>query len=75
VPWLQQQIAEQKRVDASTSGAPVLSETALQTPVATKDSSSHSEVYLALPVDVKKASRQKKQIFVDKGVPGMYLFL
>ncbi|KAI0029609.1 kinase-like domain-containing protein [Vararia minispora EC-137] len=65
VPWLQQQIVEQKRIDATTSGAPVLTETT-QGPVTSKDPSNNAEVQLVLPGDAKKTWKQKKQMFLDK---------
>ncbi|KAA1478685.1 Serine/threonine-protein kinase [Dentipellis sp. KUC8613] len=65
VPWLQQQIAEQKRIDASTSGAPVLSETS-QGASSSKDQAGAPEVHLILPVDAKKQRKQTKQIFLDR---------
>lgn len=64
VGWLQHQIAEQKRIDATTAGAPtILSEIA---PDVAQDSGVLSEVQLLLP-DAKKRVKQVKQIFVDKG--------
>lgn len=65
VVWLQQQIAEQKRIDASTSGTPILSETS-QGPVVSKDLGSAPDVYLVLPGDQKKLRKQTKQMFVDR---------
>lgn len=66
VPWLQQQIAEQKRVDATTSGVSTLSETA-QGFVSSKEAGSSADVQLVLPVDTKKQRKQTKQIFLDRG--------
>lgn len=66
VVWLQQQIAEQKRIDASTSGTPILSETS-QGPVVSKDLGSAPDIYLVLPGDQKKLRKQTKQMFIDRG--------
>lgn len=65
VPFLLQQIAEQKRIDASISGTPLLAESS-QGSVPTKESGS-SEVQLLLPADAKKQRKQTKQIFLDRG--------
>ncbi|KAI0320013.1 hypothetical protein OF83DRAFT_1275377 [Amylostereum chailletii] len=65
VPWLQQQIAEQKRVDTTTSGAPVLAETS-QGPISSKDPGNNPDVQLVLPGDAKKQRKQTKQLFMDK---------
>ena len=65
VPWLQERIAEQKRIDAVTSGA----ERSLQdstlpptTPQSTRD------VQLLLPGDLKKGKAGPKQMFSDRGL-------
>ncbi|KAI6046986.1 kinase-like domain-containing protein [Pisolithus marmoratus] len=63
VGWLQQQIAEQKRVDSSTSGAtdhPDILHTSLS-----GGTSSGSDVHLVLPVDTKK-QRKHVRILLDK---------
>ncbi|KAI0051565.1 Serine/threonine-protein kinase [Auriscalpium vulgare] len=65
VVWLQQQISEQKRLDASTSGAPVLSDISQGT-VASKDPETVPEVQLVLPGDARKQRKQTKQIFLDR---------
>ncbi|KAF8839726.1 Serine/threonine-protein kinase [Paxillus ammoniavirescens] len=65
VGWLHQQIAEQKRVDSSTSGASDYPET-LQAALSGKDSSSGSDVQLVLPMDTKKQRKHVKQILLDK---------
>ncbi|TFY77050.1 hypothetical protein EWM64_g6962 [Hericium alpestre] len=65
VPWLQHQIAEQKRIDASTSGAPALSD-APQISSSSKDVAGNPDVQLLLPGDAKKHRKQTKQIFLDR---------
>jgi translation initiation factor 2-alpha kinase 4 len=65
---LQHQIAEQKRIDATTAGTPaILAEMAPDMVSATKDSGVLSEIQLLLP-DPKKRGKQTKQIFMDKGM-------
>ncbi|KAF8959858.1 kinase-like domain-containing protein [Flammula alnicola] len=64
VSWLQHQIADQKRVDATTSGAPVLTETSAHLPVI-KDTAVNPQVQLVLP-DPKKQRKNVKQLFEDK---------
>ena len=65
VGWLQHQIADQKRVDATTSGAQNhLLETAPNFPVI-KDTAVIPEVHLVLP-DQKKQRKPVRQIFLDK---------
>ncbi len=66
VPFLSQQIAEQKRIDASISGAPWVTET-LQTSSSAKDNAD-SNVQLILPQETKKQRRQTKQILMDRGI-------
>ena len=65
VPWLQQQIAEQKRVDLATSGTPVLSDA--QLPAVVKEPSTQQDLQLLLPVDTKKQRKHVKQLFTDRG--------
>jgi hypothetical protein len=67
VPWLQEQIAEQKRIDAETSGTSVLSHS--QGPARSKTSGPMPDVQLVLPGDARKQRKQTKQIFLDKGEP------
>jgi eukaryotic translation initiation factor 2-alpha kinase 4 len=70
VPWLQNQIAEQKRIDIATSGAPVVSHSihSIQhPPTSGKDT---SDLQLLLPQDAKKQRKQVKQLFLDRGVFG-----
>ena len=67
VGWLQQQIAEQKRIDGATAGAPsVLAEAAPDVLLSVKDTAL-SDVQLLLP-DSKKRPKQLKHIFGDKGI-------
>ncbi|KAJ7186042.1 hypothetical protein C8R46DRAFT_937688 [Mycena filopes] len=66
IGWLQQQIAEQKRIDAGTSGAVRFSDIATLHPVPTKEVAGTSEVQLLLPVDTKKQRKQVKQLFMDR---------
>ncbi|KAH9487410.1 eIF-2-alpha kinase GCN2 [Psilocybe cubensis] len=64
VSWLQHQIADQKRVDAATSGATTLPESAPNLPVI-KDTAVVPDVQLVLP-DPKKQRKQMKQLFLEK---------
>ena len=64
VGWLQHQIADQKRLDATTSGAQNVLETAPNFPVI-KDTAVIPEVHLVLP-DQKKQRKPVRQIFLDK---------
>ncbi|KAJ7749951.1 hypothetical protein B0H16DRAFT_1675473 [Mycena metata] len=67
IGWLQQQIAEQKRIDASTSGAVRFSDiTPTMHPVPSKEVGAASAVQLLLPVDAKKQRKQVKQLFMDR---------
>ena len=66
VPWLQEQIAEQKRIDAETSGTVILSEHS-QGPARSKRSGPIPDVQLLLPGDARKQRKQTKQIFLEKG--------
>ncbi|KAF9218926.1 Serine/threonine-protein kinase [Gyrodon lividus] len=65
VGWLHQQIAEQKRIDSSTSGASGYPDV-WQATLSSKDSSGGSDVQLVLPVDTKKQRKHVKQILFDK---------
>jgi translation initiation factor 2-alpha kinase 4 len=67
VSWLQQQIAEQKRIDASTCGAMRFSDVGTTHPVPSKEVVAASAVQLLLPVDAKKQRKQVKQLFMDRG--------
>jgi translation initiation factor 2-alpha kinase 4 len=65
VPWLQEQILEQKRIDAGTSGTTILSHS--QGPARSKSSDPTPDVQLVLPGDARKQRKQTKQIFFEKG--------
>jgi eukaryotic translation initiation factor 2-alpha kinase 4 len=65
VSWLHQQIAEQKRIDVTTSGITAPSDL-VQTGVPTKDLPTSSDVQLILPGDAKKQRKQIKQMFLDR---------
>ncbi|KAI9457648.1 kinase-like domain-containing protein [Lactarius psammicola] len=64
VPWLQEQILEQKRIDAETSGTALLENS--QGPIRSKPAGPMPDVRLVLPGDSKKQRKQTKQIFLDK---------
>jgi eukaryotic translation initiation factor 2-alpha kinase 4 len=66
VPWLQQQIAEQKRIDATTSGISGTSDLT-QSGILSRDLPTASDVQLVLPGDAKKQRKQTKQMFMDRG--------
>lgn len=66
VPWLQEQIVEQKRIDAETSGTAIISEHS-QGPARFKSSGPMPDVQLVLPGDARKQRKQTKQIFLEKG--------
>jgi translation initiation factor 2-alpha kinase 4 len=66
VPWLHGQIAEQKRIDATTSGI-TLNHDVTQSGPAVKDLPMSSDVQLLLPGDAKKQRKQTKQMFMDRG--------
>ncbi|KAH9956146.1 hypothetical protein BC827DRAFT_1139950 [Russula dissimulans] len=65
VPWLQDQIIEQKRIDAETSGTAILSEHS-QGSARFKSSGPMPDVQLVLPGDTRKQRKQTKQIFLEK---------
>jgi translation initiation factor 2-alpha kinase 4 len=64
VAWLQQQISEQKRVDAATSGVSNIADNAPSN--LPKEVSSSSALHVILPTDTKKQRKQTKQIFYDR---------
>jgi hypothetical protein len=66
VPWLQEQIVEQKRIDAGTSGTTTLPEHSHGL-ARSKSSGPIPDVQLVLPGDARKQRKQTKQIFLDKG--------
>jgi eukaryotic translation initiation factor 2-alpha kinase 4 len=70
--WLQQQILEQKKIDASTSGASVFSD-APQSAQPNKEGPFAPDLQLLLPVDVKKQRKQVKHIFLDRGAHAQLL--
>ena len=65
MPWLQEQILEQKRIDAETSGTTLFEHS--QGPVRSKPSGPMPDVRLVLPGDSRKQRKQTKQIFLEKG--------
>lgn len=65
MPWLQEQILEQKRIDAETSGTTLFENS--QGPVRSKPSGPMPDVRLVLPGDSRKQRKQTKQIFLEKG--------
>ena len=67
VGWLQQQIAEQKRVDLSTSGVPISTEGVVSNVTSKEMVPPSSDVQLVLPGDTKKQRKQVKQLFLDRG--------
>jgi hypothetical protein len=66
VPWLQEQIAEQKRIDSETSGTTILPDN-LQGPARSKICGPKVDVQLVLPGDIRKQRKQTKQLFLEKG--------
>ncbi|KAI0354133.1 Serine/threonine-protein kinase [Trametes cingulata] len=65
VPFLQQQIAEQKRIDATTSGAANVENTPAQT-AAAKELTTTGEVLVVLPGDIKKQRKGHKTMMLNK---------
>ncbi|KAG8220630.1 kinase-like domain-containing protein [Butyriboletus roseoflavus] len=65
VSWLHQQIAEQKRIDSSTSGTIDYPST-IPASVGSKDTSGGGDVQLMLPLDTKKQRKHVKQILLDR---------
>lgn len=72
VSHLQHQLAEQKRIDLSTSGlsAPLESLGSSQILIAPKETGGGPGdlVQLLLPADTKKQRKQVKQMFYDRGM-------
>ncbi|KAH6903402.1 other/PEK/GCN2 protein kinase [Coprinopsis sp. MPI-PUGE-AT-0042] len=66
VSWLQYHIAEQKRIDLTTSGTNGPLEAAPNSAPLSKDPSTTSDVHLLLPGDVKKQRKQVKNILNDR---------
>ncbi|KAH8096907.1 hypothetical protein BXZ70DRAFT_945142 [Cristinia sonorae] len=65
VPFLHQQLAEQKRVDASLSGVSAIVE-GPSISAAPKETTAPADIQLVLPTDTKKQRKQTKQIFLDR---------
>ncbi|KAG6856809.1 hypothetical protein H0H87_000506 [Tephrocybe sp. NHM501043] len=66
VSWLQHEIAEQKKIDLATSGAPILADSSAPS-LPAKDLSITSNVHLLLPpADIKKQRKHVKQLFHDR---------
>ncbi|TFY68401.1 hypothetical protein EVJ58_g1031 [Rhodofomes roseus] len=65
VPFLQQQLLEQNKIDASISGVSAVAES---TPVSngTKEPVGRADVQLILPSDTKKRAKYTKQMFMDR---------
>jgi len=72
IGWLQHEIAEQKRVDASTSGIAAVPEAGLGS-LLPKEHSSNVDVQLLLPGETKKQRRQTKSLFLDRGASLFYV--
>ena len=74
VSWLQHQIAEQKRIDATTSGAPGLSEPTVHVPAA-KELATNPLVQVVLPDPKKQRKSNTKSLFENKGaLTSLYSF-
>lgn len=67
VPFLHQQILEQKRIDASISGVPAIAEGSVSLN-AIKEATGAADVQLVLPSDTKKQRKHTKQMFLDRGL-------
>jgi hypothetical protein len=67
VPWLQEQIVEQKRIDAGTSGTTTLPPEHSHGLARSKSSGPIPDVQLVLPGDARKQRKQTKQIYLEKG--------
>ena len=68
VPWLQERIAEQKRIDAATSGVDRPLQDHAQPSAALP---SVRDVQLLLPGDSKKGKAGPKQMFSERGLTGL----
>jgi len=66
VPWLQQQIAEQKKIDSSTSGVAAVPDLPVGSVALSKESGVSSEIQLLLPGETKKQLKRSKQMFMDR---------
>ena len=65
VPWLQERIAEQKKIDAATSGVERPLQDISQLSAAPPNT---RDVQLLLPGDIKKGKAGPKQMFSDRGL-------
>ncbi|KZT71101.1 Serine/threonine-protein kinase [Daedalea quercina L-15889] len=65
VPFLQQHLLEQKKIDATISGVPAVAENSPLTN-GPKEPTSRSDVQLVLPSDTKKRPKHTKQMFLDR---------
>ncbi|TDL16229.1 Serine/threonine-protein kinase [Rickenella mellea] len=65
VGWLQQAIAEQKRIDLGTTGVSTVSDSSQSAPIP-KENSSALDVQLLLAGDAKKQRKLTKQLLYDK---------
>ncbi|THH28609.1 hypothetical protein EUX98_g5583 [Antrodiella citrinella] len=65
VPFLHQQLVEQRRVDTSLSGVSAIIEGPLST-VASKEAAAPEDIHLVLPADAKKQRKHTKQMFLDR---------
>ncbi|EIW85919.1 hypothetical protein CONPUDRAFT_114006 [Coniophora puteana RWD-64-598 SS2] len=65
VVWLQQELAEQKRIDSLTSGSSSSADGSYASS-ARDGPSQETDVQLLLPVDAKKQRKQVKQLLLDK---------
>ncbi|KZT06721.1 Serine/threonine-protein kinase [Laetiporus sulphureus 93-53] len=65
VPFLYQQLMEQKRIDLSISGVSTVTEAPLCVS-ASREATSGSDVQLVLPGDTKKKNKHTKQMFLDR---------
>lgn len=65
IPWLRERIAEQKKIDAATSGVErPLQDNAQSSAILP----SARDVQLLLPGDLKKGKAGPKQLFSDRGL-------
>ncbi|EJC97866.1 uncharacterized protein FOMMEDRAFT_143407 [Fomitiporia mediterranea MF3/22] len=75
IPWLQQQIIEQKKIDAASSGVTPLSSDMSTSPTATniKENPANADLQLILPgegTSLKKQRKTTKQLFFDRAYEG-----
>ena len=72
IPWLQHQIAEQKKIDSVQSGVTPLSSdmTASPTTTVAKENVANADLQLILPgegTNIKKQRKTTKQLFLERG--------